>query len=134
MKNKEINWLQRICEAILSLASGTTTASQSDWNEADSTKASFIKNKPEIINIIRIEVSDITALTDEQLDALTPGSIVVKITGNQKHTYIVSYKGEGVGEGICISYNAAGYGETVSYDRTESGWAYNSTDVKTYGE
>ena len=81
-----------------------------------------------------VEASDITALTDKQLDALKPGDVVVKKTGKQYHTYIVSYKGEGEGEGICLSYNAAGYGETVAYDRTESGWAYNSTDVKTYGE
>ena len=85
------------------------------------------KNKP-------IVVTDITALTKEQLDALNPGDLVIKQTGHQKHTYMVSYKGEGAGEGICISYNAAGYGETVSYDRSGSGWVYNSTDIKTYGE
>ena len=81
-----------------------------------------------------IEVSDITALTNEQLDALNVGDKVIKVTGVQKHLYFVTYKGEGAGQGICISYNAAGYGETVSYDRTDSGWAYNSTDIKTYGE
>jgi len=81
-----------------------------------------------------IEVTDITALTGDQLDALKPGDVVVKVTGAQKHTYIVSYKGDGTDQGICLSYNACGYGETVSYDRTESGWAYNSTDIKTYGE
>ena len=81
-----------------------------------------------------IEVTNITALTGDQLDALKPGDVVVKVTGAAKHTYIVSYKGDGTDQGICLSYNACGYGETVSYDRTESGWAYNSTDIKTYGE
>ena len=80
-----------------------------------------------------IEVSDITALTAAQLDALNVGDKVVKVTGTDKHLYLVTYKAT-TGGGICLSYNAAGYGETVSYDRTESGWAYNSTDVKTYGE
>ena len=80
-----------------------------------------------------IEVSDITGLTAEQLDALNVGDKVVKVTGTEKHLYLVTYKAT-EGGGICLSYNAAGYGETVSYDRTESGWAYNSTDVKTYGE
>lgn len=80
-----------------------------------------------------IETTDITALTNAQLDALEVGDKVVKITGTDKHLYIVTYKAT-TGGGICLSYNAAGYGETVSYDRTESGWAYNSTDVKTYGE
>ena len=79
-------------------------------------------------------VADITALTDEQLDALQVGDAVAKVTGKQKHLYFVTYKGEGSGEGICLSYNAAGYGETVAYDRTASGWEYNSTDVKTYGD
>lgn len=80
-----------------------------------------------------LEVADITALTDEQLDALNVGDKVVKVTGTDKHLYLVTYKAE-TGGGICLSYNAAGYGETVAYDRTESGWQYNSTDVKTYGE
>ena len=80
-----------------------------------------------------IEVADITKLTDAQLDALNVGDKVVKVTGTDKHLYLVSYKAT-TGGGICLSYNAAGYGETVSYDRTESGWEYNSTDVKTYGE
>jgi hypothetical protein len=81
-----------------------------------------------------IEVEDIEALTAEQLDSLNVGDKVVKVTGKQKHLYLVTYKGEGAGEGIVLTYNACGYGEAISYDRTESGWAYNSTDVKTYGE
>lgn len=81
-----------------------------------------------------ITVADITKLTKEQLDSLKCGDYVVKETGAKKHLYVVTYKGSGSGEGICITYAAAGYGETVSYDRTDSGWAYNSTDVKTYGE
>lgn len=80
-----------------------------------------------------IEVADITKLTNGQLDALNVGDKVVKVTGTDKHLYLVTYKAE-TGGGICLSYNAAGYGETVAYDRTESGWQYNSTDVKTYGE
>ena len=82
----------------------------------------------------RYETADITALDGDVLDALRCGDQVVKITGNQRHLYVVTYKGEGAGEGICLTYVAAGYGETVSYDRTANGWAYNSTDVKTYGE
>ena len=91
---------------------------------------------PEILSALAgaapIEVTDITKLTNEQLDALNVGDKVVKVTGTDKHLYLVSYKAE-TGGGICLSYNAAGYGETVSYDRTESGWAYNSTDIKEYG-
>ena len=83
---------------------------------------------------VPVEVEDITAIDGAILDSLEAGDVVIKVTGKQKHAYLVSYKGEGEGEGICLSYNAAGYGETVSYDRTESGWAYNSTDTKTYGE
>lgn len=76
----------------------------------------------------RYETADITALDGAVLDALRCGDQVAKITGNQRHLYTVTYKGEGVGEGICITYVAAGLIETVSYDRTESGWSYNSTD------
>ena len=90
--------------------------------------------KAAIDGAVAVEVADITAIDGKILDSLKVGDKVAKVTGAQKHLYLVSYKGDGVGEGICLSYNAAGYGETVSYDRTESGWVYNSTDVKTYGE
>ena len=80
-----------------------------------------------------IEVADITAMTAEQLDALKAGEKVVKVTGVQKHAYTVSYKGEGAGQGLCLTYVDAAGAETVSYDRTAEGWAYNSTDRVSFG-
>ena len=74
-----------------------------------------------------IEVDDITALTDAQLDALEIGAKVAKKTGTAKHLYVVSYKDADNG-GLCLTYTDASTVETVSYDHTESGWAYNSTD------
>lgn len=79
--------------------------------------------------VIKMEVSNITSMTKAQLDELQCGDIVAKKTGKQKHCYIVTYKGEGAGEGICLSYFAAGYSETVSYDRSGANWTYNSTDI-----
>lgn len=81
-----------------------------------------------------LEVTDIEKLSNAQLDALNVGDRVIKVTGVQKHLYLVTYKGEGPGEGIVLTYNACGYGEAISYDRTENGWEFNSKDVKTYGE
>jgi len=75
------------------------------------------------------EVSNITNISGSVLDELKPGDLVIKITGNAKHAYEVSYKGEGAGQGICLTYCDASTVETVSYDRDGSGWAYNSTDV-----
>ena len=80
------------------------------------------------------EVTDITAIPARLLDSLGVGDKVVKVTGKQRHLYVVTYKGDGSGEGICLTYAAAGYGETVSYDRSGDSWVYNSTDVKTYGD
>ena len=94
----------------------------------------FYKNGGMVYDPNPFVTTNITAIPNYILDALEPGDTVIKQTGNQQHTYVVSYKGEGAGQGICLSYNAAGYGETVSYDRTDGGWVYNSTDVKTYGE
>lgn len=76
---------------------------------------------------IKIEVSNINSMTDSELDGLKCGDIVAKKTGNQFHNYIVTYKEEE--HGICLSYYAAGYIETVSYDYTDGHWVYNSTDV-----
>lgn len=75
-----------------------------------------------------VEVSDITDIDGNILDELEVGDKIAKITGVQKHLYVVTYKGKGVGEGICLTYCAAGLIETVSYDFTEDGWVYNSTD------
>lgn len=76
-----------------------------------------------------VEVTNITAIDGAILSALNVGDKIVKVTGKQKHLYQVSYKGEGVGEGICLTYVAAGLVETVSYDFTDDGWVYNSTDT-----
>lgn len=81
-----------------------------------------------------VEVTDITAMTAAQLDALNCGDKVVKVTGAAKHAYIVYYKGDGAGQGLCLTYTDASTVETVSYDRTESGWAYNSTDKTNIGQ
>lgn len=77
---------------------------------------------------IAVEVTDITAIDGAILDSLNVGDKIAKVTGKQKHLYQVSYKGEGVGEGICLTYVDASVIETVSYDFTADGWAYNSTD------
>lgn len=75
-----------------------------------------------------VEVTDITAIDGAILDSLNVGDKVAKVTGKQKHLYAVSYKGDGVGEGLCLTYADASVIETVSYDFTADGWAYNSTD------
>lgn len=71
-------------------------------------------------------ITDITKLNNEQCESLECGDIVVKITGNQKHSYRVSYKEDK--QGMCLTYCDASVVETVSYDYTEGNWVYNSTD------
>ena len=73
------------------------------------------------------DITNITTLTDDEINSLEAGDIVLKKTGNQYHTYIVSYKEEG--QGICLSYFNAGYSETVSFDYVDGEWVYNSTDI-----
>ena len=80
---------------------------------------------------VRYEVENITAIDGDILSALKCGDQVAKITGAQKHTYTVSYKGQGVGQGVCLTYVDAGTVETVAYDYTADGWVYNSTDHTT---
>ena len=76
---------------------------------------------------VKFTVNNIQALTDEQLDNLKVGDVVQKETENQKHCYIVTYKEEK--HGICLSYFACGYLETISYDYTNGHWVFNSKDV-----
>jgi len=74
-----------------------------------------------------IEVTDITALTGAQLDALRNGDMVVKITGTQKHTYTVTYKDETVGE-LLLTYVDWQNVEGVYYEKQEGVWTYIQTD------
>lgn len=75
----------------------------------------------------RIFVEDVKTLTNGQIAVLECGDFVVKQTGNQKHTYKVTYKEENVG--LCITYEDATLVETVSYDWNGEKWVYNSTDI-----
>ena len=77
-----------------------------------------------------IEVSNIKALTSEQCEALKPGDIVVKITGNDKHSYRVSYKGQ---TGLCLTYADCENIETVAYEKENDAWAWDSTDITSIG-
>ena len=75
---------------------------------------------------IRIIVTDITALTGEQLEALRCGDQVIKRDSSGDHCYTVSFKGA---TGRCLTYCDCENVETVAYEKTGDTWAYDSTDV-----
>ena len=62
-------------------------------------------------------VNNIQNINNKVLNALKAGDVVVKLTGNQEHSYRVSYKEEN--QGICLTYVDASCVETVSYDFTD---------------
>lgn len=105
--------------------------SEGSENEALAAIVSAINGLKTAIEKPVVEVSSITEIPGDVLDSLSCGDRVLKVTGVQKHLYQVSYKGAGVGEGICLTYVDAGTVETVSYDYTVDGWVYNSTDHTT---
>lgn len=74
-------------------------------------------------------ITDMTKLTDDQCNALECGDVVLKKTGNQYHSYRVSYKEKNTG--LCLTYVDATNVETISYDYTGGHWVYNSTDHTT---
>lgn len=74
-------------------------------------------------------ITDMTKLTDDQCNALKCGDVILKKTGNQYHSYRVSYKEKNTG--ICLTYVDATSVETISYDYTGGHWVYNSTDHTT---
>lgn len=74
----------------------------------------------------RISVTDITALTAAQLEALRCGDQVIKVDDSGEHCYIVSFKGA---TGRCLTYTDCENVETVAYEKTGDTWAYDSTDV-----
>lgn len=76
--------------------------------------------------IAKVTTSNIKSLTNEEINSLHCGDIVAKVTGDQKHAYIVSYKEDE--QGICLTYSDATYLETISYDYVGGNWVYNSQD------
>ena len=68
------------------------------------------------------EVEDIEHLTAAQLDGLKAGDRIVKVTGNEKHAYIVSYKDEVKGE-ISLTYADHNNVEEVYYEKTDGVWS-----------
>lgn len=92
----------------------------------------YYKNGGMVYDPNPFTTSDITAIPGEILDGLQAGDVVLKQTGTAKHSYVVSYKDKDNG-GLCLTYTDASTVETVSYDHTDSGWAYNSTDKTNIG-
>lgn len=79
----------------------------------------------------RYFVNNIKAIDEKILDKLECGDMVVKITHQSSrkmhHCYIVSYYEHKYG--CCLTYTAAGYIETQSYDYVDGHWVYNSQDL-----
>lgn len=106
-------------------------------NKAKENVKRFIQNvSTEVANEVyeedrtmRITVTNIQALTNEQCEKLECGDVVAKEDVTGKHAYIVSFKKAGTG--MCITYTDATCVETVSYDCTDGDWVYNSTDKTT---
>jgi len=77
----------------------------------------------------RYVVNNIKKVDGEILEKAKCGDVIVKrtIEGDKVlyHAYIVSHK---QATGICLTYTAAGYIETQSYDKIEGVWTYNSED------
>lgn len=76
------------------------------------------------------EASEMEAISGRVLDDLECGDLVIKHTIEDDkdlyHTYMVSHK---QATGICITYNTTGYSETISYDKIDGVWTFNSKDV-----
>lgn len=77
------------------------------------------------------KVTDIQALTGDQLEALSAGDKVVKVDQTGEHAYVVTYKGEG---GLCLTYADCENVETIAYNKTESGWAFDDKTVTHIGQ
>lgn len=77
-----------------------------------------------------IETDDVEKLSQKACEQLKCGDVVVKLTISEGkklyHTYQVSHK---QATGLCFTYSACGYLETISYDKIDGVWTFNSKDV-----
>lgn len=74
---------------------------------------------------IKLNVSNIKSLTNEDIESLRCGDIVLKEDDSGKHAYLVTFRNN---TGICLTYVDASVIETQSYDKVNNVWTYNSED------
>ena len=72
-----------------------------------------------------LEVSDVKALSNSQIDLLRCGDYLVKKDASGEHAYKVTFKSD---TGMCLTYHDASVIETQSYDYVDGNWVYNSED------
>lgn len=104
---------------------------QSDWNESDDTKASYIKNKPVIPSLgsvpKRIQVQDITAIPDVTIFKIGD------IAEYDDHDYFLAYFLEGY-EYIFISFEGNGAVIFERYEYGGNGYSHDSSYVYSLSE
>lgn len=74
---------------------------------------------------IKANVSNIKTLSNDVINNLRCGDVVLKEDSTGKHAYLVSFKSD---TGLCLTYCDAYCVETQSYDKVENNWVYNSED------
>lgn len=75
---------------------------------------------------IKTTVSNIKEMTNEDIENLSCGDVVLKEDVSGKHAYLVSFKSA---TGLCLTYCDASCVETQSYDKVGTNWQYNSQDL-----
>ncbi len=122
-------YLGLIVEALNAIAIGRFV--QADWTEADSEAPSYIKNKPTIPVAPGVfTTEDLTALTAEQLDAMSPGDVVINLSDGGDSAYHVNFKSTGA---LSLTYADSGKVETVKYIYDHDAWSYDETVTTTIG-
>lgn len=75
---------------------------------------------------IKANVSNVKELTNDVINNLRCGDVVLKEDSSGKHAYLVSFKSD---SGLCLTYCDASCVETQSYDKVGDNWVYNSQDL-----
>lgn len=74
-------------------------------------------------------VTDIEAISDSICKLLKEGDIIIKVSGNSKHTYIVSYRNDTDGE-MSLTYTDHENIEEVYYEIRSGVWNFVQKDIK----
>ena len=85
-RTDSIYWLEKIFEALGGDPAAVATA---EINHTD--EPYWLENIYKMLAPKTVVTSSITEMTKEQLDGLNVGDKVLKVTGNMKHLYLVTY-------------------------------------------
>ena len=96
-----------------------------EYTHAEESRAKAAEANLNRIKVGRITVEDVKTLTENQINSLSTGDVVIKSKDGKSHAYTVTYK---KANEMCLVYADHENIEEVYYEKQQDVWTYVQTD------